>query len=477
VVKRLNQKEKYMSNADIRGQFVWHELMTTDTKAASAFYPKVTGWRTQPWDKDPSYTLWLSAKGPFGGVRTLPDAARAQGPAWLAYIGTPDVDATLQNAQRLGARVSMGATDLPETGRMAVLADPQGAAFALFSAASGSQAGSGSGGGAPDFSWHELTTSDVAGALRFYAELFGWQELAKHDMGPMGTYHLVGPAGAPQPSIGMYQSPADKPMPTRWLCYVHVTDVDKAANAAKGNGGKVTNGPMEVPGGTWIAHCTDPQGAAFAVHADKRIAAPAPQPAKPATAAAAPPKAPPPKPAASQPPKPASPPPPPKPAAAPAAAKPAAPSAPKSAAPPTLNPPSNTSAPTVKPAAKPVAPSPAARATPAAAKPSATAPAPAKKAVKKAVKKAAKKAAKKAVKKAAPKAAKKKASPKKAAGKKRTARKSKAAKQARRASVKRRPAKKRGKSARRSGGLATARRVAMKRARSLLRRLRGRKHR
>src|ERR1700683_1990472 len=136
-----------MSNADIRGRFGGHELLTTDTKAASAFYPKVTGWRTQPWDKDPSYQLWLSAKGPFGGVRTLPDAARSQGPSWLAYIGTPDVDATVQHAQKLGARVSMGATDIPDTGRMAVLADPQGASFALFSDAAGSGAGSGRGGG------------------------------------------------------------------------------------------------------------------------------------------------------------------------------------------------------------------------------------------------------------------------------------------------------------------------------------------
>jgi uncharacterized protein len=462
VVRRLNQKEKYMSNADIRGHFVWHELMTTDTKAASAFYPKVTGWRTQPWDKDPSYTLWLSAKGPFGGVRMLPDAARSQGPSWLAYIGTPDVDATVQNAQRLGARVSMGATDIPETGRMAVLTDPQGASFALFSAAAGSQAGSGSGGGSPDFSWHELTTSDVTGALRFYGELFGWQQVAKHDMGPMGTYHLVGPAGASQPSIGMYQSPADKPMPTRWLCYVHVTDVDKSANAAKGNGGKVTNGPMEVPGGTWIAHCIDPQGAAFAVHADKRIAASAAQPAKPAAPAAAPAKAPPPKPAAPQPPKPAAPPPP---------KPPAAPAPPKPAAPPTLNPPPSAPAPTVKPAApKPAAPRPASQAPAAGAKPTA-APAASR------AKAPAKKVAKKPAKKAARKAAKKKVSPKKAARKKPPQRRSKVAKKARRAPARRKSAKKRGKSARRSGGLAAARRVAMTRARSLLRRLRGKKHR
>jgi predicted enzyme related to lactoylglutathione lyase len=445
-----------MSNADIRGRFVWHELMTTDTKAASAFYPKVTSWRTQAWDKDPSYTLWLSPKGPFGGVRTLPDAARSQGPAWLAYIGTPDVDTTLQHAQKLGARVSMGATDIPDTGRMAVLADPQGASFALFSAAAGS--GAGGGNGPSDFSWHELTTSDVEGAMRFYAELFGWREVNKHDMGPMGVYHLSGPAGAPQPSIGMYQSPPDKPMPTRWMCYAHVTDIDKSANAAKSGGGKVVHGPMEVPGGTWIAHCIDPQGAAFAVHADQRVAAAAPaaQPSKPASSGAAPAHSPPSKPAAPSP-KPAAPPP-----------KPAAPP-PKPAA-PASSPPSP-SAPTVKPAA----PKPAATPAPSAA---ASSSAPSSKPAAPRAAPAAKKApAKKGPAKAAKKASKKK----KAAGKKRPHKKAKAVKKkARRAPAKRKAAKKRGKTSRRrsrTGGLAAARRVAVKQARSLLRRLRGKKHR
>jgi hypothetical protein len=453
-----------MSNADIRGRFVWHELMTTDTKAASAFYPKVTGWRSQPWDKDPSYTLWLSAKGPFGGVRTLPDAARPHGPSWLAYIGTPDVDACLQHAQKLGARVSMGATDIPDTGRMAVLADPQGAAFALFSAA-GSAAGSGSATGPSDFSWHELTTSDVEAAIRFYGELFGWRELNKHDMGAMGTYHLIGPAGAAQPLIGMYQSPADKPMPTRWMCYAHVTDIDKSANAAKSGGGKVVHGPMEVPGGTWIAHCIDPQGAAFAVHADQRVtaSAPAAQPSRPAPAAA-PPKSPPP------PPRPAAPAP--KPAAP--APKPAAP-APKPAAPPTLSSPPSPSAPTVKP----VAPKPAA--SPAPSTVTAT-PAPSSKPAAPHAAAAAKKVpAKKAPAKVAKKANKKKAGKKKAAVKKRAHKKAKGAKKkTRRAAAKRKVAKKRGKTSHRRsqrGGLAAARRVAVKQARSLIRRLRGRRHR
>jgi predicted enzyme related to lactoylglutathione lyase len=403
-----------MSNADIRGRFVWHELLTTDTKAAAAFYPKVTSWKTQPWDKDPSYTLWVGGKGPFGGARTLPDTEHASGPAWLAYI--------------------------PGIGRMAVLADPQGAAFAIFSPGASPQSG---GGSMPqEFSWHELTTTDAVGALKFYSELFGWQEVAKHDMGPMGVYHLVGINGVQ--SIGMFKVTPDRPMPTAWMCYAHVADVDKSAHAAKAAGGKINNGPMEVPGGTWIAHLSDPQGAAFALHADKRVAASAPPAAQPAKAPAP-------------------------------AAQPAKVSAPKSASMPAAK----SQPPILKPAAPTAVPTPA-PARPAAA-PQASSAAKAPAVVKKpAAKKA---AAKKPAMKRAPakKAAAKKRAKKKPAANKRPLRKAKrAVKKVARKAAKRKSAKKRGKSARRRsapGSFTVARRFAAKQADSLLKRLRGRKHR
>jgi uncharacterized protein len=396
-----------MSNADIRGRFVWHELMTTDIKAAGAFYPKFTSWKTQSWDKDPSYTMWAGAKGAFGGVRTLSDAARAAGPHWLPYIGTPDVDAAVQAAQTLGARVYMGATDIPDTGRFAMLADPQGAVFAIFSPPAGAKPGEGS--SMPqEFSWHELSTSDPIAALRFYSALFGWTEVATHDMGAMGVYHLVGLAGVA--SIGMFTPTPDRPIPPHWLCYVHVADIDKAANSAKAAGGKLQHGPMEVPGGTWITHLADPQGAPFALHADKRAAAatPAAQPK------AAPPKS----------------------VSTPPAAKPQ---------PPTLK--AATSAgPTSAALTKPQAP---ATVSAAAKKPAASSKLAAKKApVKKTPVK--KTSAKKAAARKAPakkKAAAKKAVTKKSAAKKRPQRKSKkAAKRAtRKAAVKRKSLKKRGK--------------------------------
>jgi len=60
-----------MSTADIRGRFIWHELLTTDTAAAAAFYPRVVPWRTQP-SSMPGYTLWMAGQTQIGGLMALP---------------------------------------------------------------------------------------------------------------------------------------------------------------------------------------------------------------------------------------------------------------------------------------------------------------------------------------------------------------------------------------------------------------------
>ena len=65
---------------------------------------------------------------------------------------------------------------------------------------------------------------------------------------------------------GMYNKPLDFPVPPHWLLYVTVDDVHAAVERVKESGGQVLNGPMEVPGGDWVAQCLDPQGASFAIH-------------------------------------------------------------------------------------------------------------------------------------------------------------------------------------------------------------------
>jgi len=272
-----------MSNADIRGRFVWHELMTTDPDAAAAFYSKVVPWKTQP-SGMPSYTLWMSGKTQAGGLMELPSDAKASGtpPNWLIYVATPSVDSTVEAAQRLGGKVFKPASDIPNVGRFAVLSDPQGVAFAVFTPAPGSKEGGGA--GAPgDFTWHELATTDPEGAMRFYSELFGWGRGAAHDMGGMGVYHLISHGGQ---DVGGIYKVHDASTPPNWLSYVRVNDAAKAATAVKGAGGRVLHGPTEVPGGSWIVQLLDPQGGAFAVvEAPRAAAKPAAQKSPPAKAA------------------------------------------------------------------------------------------------------------------------------------------------------------------------------------------------
>jgi uncharacterized protein len=315
-------------SSEILGRFVWHELLTTDTAAAAAFYTKVVPWRTAP-SSMPGYTIWMAGQTQIGGLMALPAEPSATPPHWLVYIGTPNVDATCSQAQGLGARVVKVPADIPNVGRFAVLSDPQGATFALFTPGAGPPPGPQPTFGG--FSWHELATTDVAVALRFYGQLFGWKKGPGHDMGAMGVYQIFEHGGE---QVGGMCRPGSVQSAPSWLSYVHVADCGRAVNVAKGTGGRLLHGPMEVPGGSWIALMNDPQGGAFAVQEAPRAASqpkaaaaatPAAAPAKPAAAAPKPAPAAPkpvaaaPKPAAAAP----------KPAAAPA--KPAAPARPAAA--------------------------------------------------------------------------------------------------------------------------------------------------
>jgi predicted enzyme related to lactoylglutathione lyase len=368
-------KEGRFTMADVHGKFVWHELLSTDPQAVAPFYSRVLGWKIQTWDKDSSYTLWLGSKGPAAGASRQSDSSP---PHWLSYTDVPDIGAAVATAQRLGGRVVKGVTPIPDGGQYAILVDPQGAHFGVFMASANAPSG---GPMTSEFSWHELATSDYTAALRFYRELFGWEQVATHDMGAnMGMYVLFGRDG--QQLGGMFNRSASMPGEPSWLAYANVGDAAKAADAAKSSGGRVLNGPHEVPGGSWIVQMLDPLGAMIAV-----VEPPRPAAAKPADKPADKPKA-----AAKVP-------------SAPGATPAAKPPAPKAAAP---APAAKPSAPLPKPSTPAVKPSaPAPTRPPQAAKPAAPAPKKAsKKVAKKAVQKAAKKVAKKPTKVKRPKKAK-----------------------------------------------------------------------
>ena len=272
------------------GSFVWCELMTTDTTAAESFYKNVVGWTPVPFAPDGSYTVFNSPSGAgVAGLMKLPDAAKQMGapPHWLMYVGTPSVDDTSTRIAQLGGKVVKQPEDIPNTGRFAIVQDPFGATFGLYTPKTPGQGKDQAGVG--DFSWFELYTPNPDGAWNFYQKLFGWEKTSAMDMGEMGVYQMFGRGGG-IPNGGIMKPPPGAP--AAWMPYALVKDAKAAAASATASGGKIVIGPMEVPGGDWIAQGIDPQGAMFAVHSlnpAAKKAAPAKKdtPAKKAIKAAA----------------------------------------------------------------------------------------------------------------------------------------------------------------------------------------------
>ena len=196
------------------GAFVWYELMTSDPQAAAAFYRDVIGWTAQDAGMPGKpYTLFSASDTMVAGLMAIPDEVRAMGipPCWTGYVGVADVDAMLADLRAAGGTLRRPAEDIPTVGRFAVVADPQGAVFILFSPFGNPPRPTVAPGTPGHVGWHELYAADGAAAFAFYAKLFGWTKADAIEMGPMGTYQLFTTGGAPVG--GIMTKPPQVPVP------------------------------------------------------------------------------------------------------------------------------------------------------------------------------------------------------------------------------------------------------------------------
>jgi len=272
-----------MTPSPTTGRFCWHELMTTDPAGALTFYGKLAGWTAEAMPGDPTYQV-LKARGKVrvGGVMELPQQARQMGSPshWVPYIEVADVDDVVRKATAMGGRTYVSPNDIPKMGRFAVLADNQGATFAVYKSVDGISPDTEPGLG--EFSWHEMVAGNLDAAWNFYHALFGWEKREAMDMGPeLGVYQVYRNAGGTRDLGGMYTKPKDVPAPPHWLCYITVPSAVKSGEYTTQNGGKVVMGPMEVPGGGQIVGGMDPQGAGFATFEPPKAMKPAKAKAKP----------------------------------------------------------------------------------------------------------------------------------------------------------------------------------------------------
>jgi len=246
------------------GRFVWYGLMTTDMASARKFYARVLGWGTQDASTPGMpYTLFTAGDISVCGVSELSEDARARGvsPGWIGYVSVDDVDATADRIESLGGAVHVPPTDVPNISRFSIFADPQMATLALFKWLQPIQQPSLDLSQPGHVGWHELLAADAEKALAFYSALFGWQK-ADADVGPKGTYQLFSVAG--QAIGGIFTKPPFLKVPF-WHYYFNAVDIDVAAERVKAGGGTILDGPVEIAAGSWIARCSDPEGAMFAL--------------------------------------------------------------------------------------------------------------------------------------------------------------------------------------------------------------------
>ena len=255
----------------MHGSFFWYDLMTTDTKAAAAFYGDVVGWGTQAAGTPGyDYTLFTVQGQGLLGLMDIPADAKAMGvpPSWMGYIAVDDVDAAAATLTSLGGKIHKPPQDIPGVIRFAVVADPQGAGFIIAKGLRDMPMPSFPPNTPGTAGWHELYAVDGPTAFAFYEKMFGWSKSRAMDMGPMGVYQIF-KTGGEFDAGGIMTKPPMIPVPY-WGFYFNVPAIDAAVERITKAGGKITNGPMEVPGPMWVVQAMDPQGAHFALVAPIR---------------------------------------------------------------------------------------------------------------------------------------------------------------------------------------------------------------
>ena len=252
--------------ANKHGDFIWYELMTSDSDGAQRFYADVIGWDVlDSGNTEMDYRLFDAGDGQIAGMLQLSDEMRANGarPTWLGYIAVDDVDTSVDSIVKAGGSVQMPATDIPNVGRLAMLADPQGAPFYVMRGVS-DEASTALASDRPrpgHCAWNELATSDPAAGLAFYAEQFGWKRDGKMDLGPIGKYELLQHGAV----IGAIMPKPPEIPASGWTFYFRVSEIDAAAERVGSAGGRAVLGPREIPGGDLVLNAVDPQGASFAL--------------------------------------------------------------------------------------------------------------------------------------------------------------------------------------------------------------------
>lgn len=272
----MSEQDRY-----IPGVPCWIDTTQPDPEAAVAFYGDLFGWQFEdmtPPGAPGTYSVGRIRGGDVAGVGSQMEGPRPAA-AWNTYVWVESADDTAARVRDAGGSVLMEPGDVGDAGRMAVFADPEGAAFSVWQP--NRQRGATVVNEHGSLNFNDLNVRDVERAKAFYGSVFGWEALG---VGGGSMWALPGygdfleqrnpgmregmaQMGAPERFedvvASINQIPADQPdVPAHWGVTFAVDDTDAVADRAAELGGRVVVPPFDAPW-TRMAIIADPQGATF----------------------------------------------------------------------------------------------------------------------------------------------------------------------------------------------------------------------
>ena len=236
------------------------DLASPDLDASRAFYGALFGWTAEASTEPEAmgYTVFMLGDAAVAGLGPVFGDAP---PHWNTYVTVADVDAAVATAAAAGGQVMAEPFDVFTAGRMAVIADPTGAALSLWQ--SRDHVGAEVRMEPNTLCWHELNTRDPDAATAFFGTLFGWEARAVGAPGMDYTELRLGETGV----AGMITMDENWPaeIPPHWMVYFAVGDCAGAAARVAELGGEVHVPPTEIPGVGQFSVLGDPHGATFSV--------------------------------------------------------------------------------------------------------------------------------------------------------------------------------------------------------------------
>jgi predicted enzyme related to lactoylglutathione lyase len=237
------------------GTFCWADVGGADPDAQQRFYERLLGW-TAELTPGGYWMMTLGGKN-VAGMFEPPEEGS---PGWISYVSVESADDTTARARELGATALIEPRDVGvpgvDVGRMALLADPQGAAFALWQP--GLHIGAQLVNEVGAMVWNQLATTDVEAAMAFYGELFGWTTEPFEDA-TQAYWNIRNSAG--WLNGGVMPLPAED-VPPHWQVSFSVRDIQDIVRLAQELGGAVLLPPTSTAVGD-IAVLRDPAGALF----------------------------------------------------------------------------------------------------------------------------------------------------------------------------------------------------------------------